>query len=306
MTAAVRSINSLYFDIRGDDALFRRIRRDVLAISLTLGLGMPFLPVHEQQRELIQEIPPQVVKFLLEQKKPVEKKKPPVVVKPKVEPVKTAAKQPAVKPQASEKPKETARQKAQRSGLLAMADELSSLRDPSTIKTLSQRQSLSSRGKQAAVNDRAILTSGIAQGSGGIQTASLSRDTGGTLLEGRGTTMVDAPIDELGLGGGGAGHGSASAGRSIEEIQIVFDRNKSAVYTLYQRALRKDPSLQGKVVLELTIAPSGAVTACRIISSELKTASLEHRLLKRIREFNFGAKNVSEMVITYPIDFLPA
>jgi hypothetical protein len=30
------------------------------------------------------------------------------------------------------------------------------------------------------------------------------------------------------------------------------------------------PALQGKVVLELKIAPSGQVKACRIVSSELK------------------------------------
>ncbi len=53
--------------------------------------------------------------------------------------------------------------------------------------------------------------------------------------------------------------GSGKASRSIEEIKLVFERNKGAIYAIYNRALREDPSLQGKVVLELKISPSGEV-----------------------------------------------
>ena len=48
---------------------------------------------------------------------------------------------------------------------------------------------------------------------------------------------------------------SAKAARTREEIELVFDKNKSAIYALYSRALRENPALQGKVVLEVTIAP---------------------------------------------------
>ena len=43
---------------------------------------------------------------------------------------------------------------------------------------------------------------------------------------------------------------SAKAARTREEIELVFDKNKSAIYSLYSRALRENPALQGKVVLE--------------------------------------------------------
>ena len=65
-------------------------------------------------------------------------------------------------------------------------------------------------------------------------------------------------------------------------------------------------SLQGKVVVELKIAPSGAVVGCRIVSSELHAAELEAKLLARIKQFDFGAKDVNETLITYPVDFLPS
>lgn len=118
-------------------------------------------------------------------------------------------------------------------------------------------------------------------------------------------------------GGGGAGLGatkggtltkasSGKASRSIEEIKLVFERHKGALYALYKRALRDDPALQGKVVLELRIAPGGQVDTARIVSSEIEAEELERKLLARIRQFDFGAKAVEVMAVTWPVDFLPS
>jgi hypothetical protein len=60
------------------------------------------------------------------------------------------------------------------------------------------------------------------------------------------------------------------------------------------------------VVLKLTIAPSGGVVECRLESSELRTLELEAKLLARIRQFDFGAKDVDQMIVTWPVDFLPS
>lgn len=87
---------------------------------------------------------------------------------------------------------------------------------------------------------------------------------------------------------------------------MVFDRNKAAIYALYRRALRENPALQGKLVLRLTIAPSGQVVDCEVVSSELGDADLEARLVRRVRLFDFGAKDVAEVTTTKPIEFFPA
>jgi protein TonB len=60
------------------------------------------------------------------------------------------------------------------------------------------------------------------------------------------------------------------------------------------------------VVLELTIAPSGEITAARIVSSELSDKEFETKLLARIRLFKFEAKDVAALTATKPIDFFPA
>lgn len=86
----------------------------------------------------------------------------------------------------------------------------------------------------------------------------------------------------------------------------MFDRNKGILYKLYNHARRKNPGLKGKIVLRLTIAPSGKVNSIEIVSSELNDPKLETRLVRRIRNFDFGAKNVESMSVTYPIEFLPS
>ena len=45
---------------------------------------------------------------------------------------------------------------------------------------------------------------------------------------------------------------------------------------------------------------------CRIVSSELKVPDLEQKLLAKIRTFDFGPKDVDQMVVTWPLDFLPS
>ena len=109
-----------------------------------------------------------------------------------------------------------------------------------------------------------------------------------------------------GAGGNVAKGGGGKASRSIEDVRLVFERNKGSIYAIYNRALREEPGLQGKVVLKLTIAPSGGITDLRIVSSELKMPDVEQKLLARIRQFDFGAKDVNQMIVSYPVDFLPS
>jgi outer membrane biosynthesis protein TonB len=184
-------------------------------------------------------------------------------------------------------------------------------------------------GKEAGLPDRAMITSNATGSSGGINTAGYSRDTGGGGLAGRSTTLV---AGVAGGGGGGAGlggsitgtggkglgagtgkaggtltkDGSGKASRSIEEVRLVLERNKGALYAIYNRALREDPTLQGKVVIELTIEPSGAVSAVSLKSSELKSPELEQKLLARFRLMEFKAEDVARLITSYPIDFLPS
>ena len=136
----------------------------------------------------------------------------------------------------------------------------------------------------------------------------MSRSTGGAALVARSTTTVDSPVKSIGESAGGARRTGTSgkASRSREEIELVFDKNKGVIFALYNRALRMDPSLEGKLVLRLTIAPTGEVTFCEVVSSELTDPELERKLVQRVRMFRFEARDVESITTTKPIDFFPA
>lgn len=156
-----------------------------------------------------------------------------------------------------------------------------------------------------------FLMPGVRIDLGGINTSALSRAYGsgtGSLKGQVATQRVASFADALAQGKSEAARTgrSGKASRSREEIEMVFDRNKSAIYAIYNRALRDRPELQGKVVIELTIAPSGEVTACHIVSSEIDDTDLERKLVARIRLFQFEAKDVETITTTKPIEFFPA
>jgi TonB family protein len=157
--------------------------------------------------------------------------------------------------------------------------------------------------------ERSLITSRVGASSGGINTAALSRNTGGGGLGDRAVTQVENPVESFELAGGAAQRSGESdkASRSREEIERVFDQNKGAIYTLYNRALRQNPALEGKLVLRLTIAPDGKVTFCEVVSSELNDPDLEQKLVQRVLLFQFEPRsNVESITTTKPIDFFPA
>ena len=300
-----------------DERRFRKVLITVLLLTIMLGVAIPMLPQVKKPVEKAIELPPRVAKLIFEKHvqpkpkpkpkpKPVEEPKPKPEAKKKPLPKKTIPPKEAKKVPA-EKPKvdaiEQARKKASSAGLLAMQDSLADLRDQS-VDELRGAKRLSNNGSSARKTERALITSKVGSGSQGIRTAAMSRDTGSTRLAARTATKVKSSISTTSANSKHKNRKTAS--RSIEEIQIVFDRNKSSIYSLYNRALRKDPTLQGKLVLSLTIAPSGKVTKIDLVSSELADADLERKLVQRIKMFNFGAKQVDAVTLTYPIDFLPA
>jgi TonB family protein len=181
-----------------------------------------------------------------------------------------------------------------------MKDALADLRQRPVMEDLTGMK-LDKGTARAKEKKRSIITAEAEQRSGGIDTSGLTRDSGEVAMAGHDTTRVEAPQGAAATGGG-----EDKPSRSIEEVQLVFDKNKGAIYAIYNRILRRNPTLSGKVVLELTIAPSGEVTECTVVSSELKSPTFLRKLVARVKFFRFQAKDVDPMVVTYPIDFLPS
>ncbi|HKE42906.1 MAG TPA: AgmX/PglI C-terminal domain-containing protein [Steroidobacteraceae bacterium] len=280
---------------------FRKILLWVLGLVLLLAILIPLLPLPERKETTEEQIPPRLARLMLEKKEP-----PPPPPPPKEE------KKPEVKKEAKPEPKpvdrqQEARKKAAVAGLLPFKDELADLRDNRMVDIATANRPLTDAAHAGDLAQRSMITSKVGQGSGGINTAALSRGFGGGGggLTGRATTTVSSGIGQGDPKAVRSGSGQ-KASRSREEIELVFDKNKSAIYALYNRALRDKPDLQGKIVLELTIAPWGEVTNCRVVSSDLNDPELERKLVARVKLFRFEDRDVEAVTTTKPIDFFPA
>src|SRR5271154_6032831 len=269
---------------------FRTILRNLAIVFAIFAILMPFLPRHKILVNT-DSLPERVVQLVMEPPPP-----PPPPPPPK--PEKPLEKAPVVPKPVD--PRVKAAKTAQ------VFDQLAALRDVDLDKFQKDQQKTTDPGDVSVVS-RNIISSKVGGTSGGINAPTSSGLAAGSgSLRGIYTTQVKDP--NMGASGQGATRagGSGKASRSADEIALVFTKNKGAIDAMYARALRDNPALQGKVVIELTIAPSGDITAARIVSTDLNDPEFENKLLERIRLFKFDAKDVATLTATKPIDFFPA
>lgn len=296
---------------------FKRLLKFIFIGVAALSLVWPFIPTPEPDPYEIIEIPPRIAQLLLEEKPlppPPPEPEPEEEPEPDEEPEQVVETEPEPEPEIIPEPEpepeidqaEVALEQAQ-AAMMPFAEDLADLVDRDLLDAVDDRDLTASVG-EAERNERSMITSKAGTASGGINTASLSRNTGGSGIAGRNTTQITSPVAGLGDSAGGARRTGTSgkASRSREEIELVFDKNKGVIFALYNRALRVDPSLEGKLVLRLTIAPNGSVTFCEVVSSELGDPDLENKLVARVKLFRFEAKDVESITTTKPIDFFPA
>ena len=291
-----------------EDRRFHRLLGAALLVFTALAVLVPLLPVAELTREKQEAVPPHLARVILE-KKELPPPAPPV---PKPKPVE---KKPEEKPPEVESPPERAvvkkvdrvqqaRDQAKVAGVLAFRDELMDMRDSVDLASLDQTHL--SRGEASAEKlQRSVITSPVQQGSGGIKTAALSRDTGGPALSGREATRVESSMATDNRRRTAASQSAQMGGRSDESIRRVMDSNKGAIFAIYNRALRRDPLLEGKLVFEMVIDASGAVVDVELVSSGLADEALTRKILSRIRLIQFGAESVQTTRVNYSLDFLP-
>ncbi|MES2663304.1 MAG: AgmX/PglI C-terminal domain-containing protein [Pseudomonadota bacterium] len=221
--------------------------------------------------------------------------------------------------QSSQNSQTAVRERMQNTGLLAMGNQLSDLSNltgETTSATGTRMKTQTSSGAMASA-------------SGEIDNITVS-DTGGTATSGSANSNFGKPsvgVDRLAATGlSSAGFSdpnptsnqssamTASSGTSNSEnnsqnslaqdsIRLIFEQNKTAIYSIYHRELRQVPNLKGRVVFDLTIQPDGRVTQAKIISSELNHPSLEQKLTQRVTLMRFQpADGVTKT--QYSMDFL--
>lgn len=289
-----------------DEKRFRRILIISVVVSLLLGFLIPLWEIAVPDRTKPVKIPKRLAQLILEKHRPPP---PPPVVEKKLEETPKDKKTKKKVPKPATKKAQVARKKVESAGLLAFKNNFTDLIDTGSEKKLGARARISSKGKTAKRTSRSLVTAQATGGSGGISTATLSRDVGGAGkgIKGVGFERIESAVGSDFFGEERPLSGGPGPSRTDEEIQIVFDRYKAALYRIYNRELRKNPTLQGKIVLRMTIEPDGTVSSCKMDSSDLDSPALEGKIVSRVRKFNFGPKEgVPPVTILYPIDFLPS
>lgn len=294
---------------REDRQRLRRWLGVCLLVVTVGGVVVPLIDLPEPTREEQEALPPRLARIVMERPQPVippppkpePKEREEVEPEPRPEPEVAREVEPEPRPAVAD-----AREKAASSGLLQFSDAFADMRESVDLARLQDTAAIQRGSGTAATIDRSVLTSKHATRSSGVNVAALSRETGGVALSGRETTKVEVPDGAEGQGGAREQRPVDHRSRSIEEIRRIFDANKGAIFAIYNRALRADPTLQGKVVLELVIAPSGQVTDVRVVASELADDELVAKIVNRIRLFDFGKRDVGVTTISYPVHFLPS
>jgi TonB family protein len=290
----------------GDPESGRRFRRwfaVLLLLLVVFGSVIPLLPLPKASQAET-SVPERLARVMI-QNKP--KPPPPPPPKAQEKPKPPEHTRPIIKPP---EPKDLAREKAQKQ-LNKIKDDLADLRQKMDLSAMMQNN-LSGTVLADARAERNLISSKVGTSSGGIGSSPVSRNFGGGsgTLGQHDTGAVNTTMTRSALDGRPAsrtGGASGKAARSREEIETVFDRNKGALYSLYNRALRENAALQGKLVLEFTISPSGQVTMCRVISTELNDKNLEEKIIALVRLFHFQPRtDVEAITTTKPIDFFPA
>ena len=320
------------------ESRFRRAVLVALIICFVFGAPIPLIKVPIPDRSVtVVKIPKRLVKLVKKELPKPEPMHKPVPKQSPEEPKPMPDQHKRDKPPKGGSPakKETklasakgggaaaARKKAERVGVLRFKNAFADLMNETPVAKLGTEARLSNKSprvKGQAVAQRSLVAIQAKGGSsGGISNAGVSRNIG------------NGNFDRLGGGGSGIGDGSGvgfvrvesaiadleessrplsdglAPGRTDEEIQIVFDRYKAALYRIYNKELRKDPTLRGKILMRISIETSGAVSLCKVESTDLASPELVAKIVERIKRFNFGPKEgVLNMTILYPIDFLPS
>jgi outer membrane biosynthesis protein TonB len=309
---SLKALNALFLPSE-EDRKFTRILAVLLALYFLVALTVSLLEQVEVPRKEKEKVPVQLAKIILEKKQlpPPEKK----VIKEKPKKEKVKKKKPPVEKKVKPKKqppvqqrREQAREKAKNSGLAAMKDELFAMREvvdikPTAVKKLNKNQQSEVKVKRKLLAAQANKQSTRLASAKTVQTVVSDKlSTRNTQQIRLSEEEVKATQDEL-VAEQLAKEQSSS--RSEMALRRTLEAHKARLYALYNRALRKDPFLQGKVLFEIEIQPSGKVSAVNIKQSELNNAQLERRLSMVLKSIRFAKEDVATMTTIWAVDFIP-
>ncbi|MFQ5675712.1 MAG: TonB family protein, partial [bacterium] len=72
---------------------------------------------------------------------------------------------------------------------------------------------------------------------------------------------------------------------------------------IYNKYLKHDAGLSGKMVVEVVIAADGHVSNVKLVSSDLHKPEFEREVLNFVRKWKYEAIDQGDVTVTYPLVF---
>jgi len=144
----------------------------------------------------------------------------------------------------------------------------------------------------------AMQARAVVEGLGGLGTKGVGRGAGSSaygVVADRRNQAWAVPLEPVILG---------ALDRNV--IDGVIRRHLSSIRYCYQRELRQDPDIRGKLVVKLVIAKDGSVSTAQRKRSSLTSVAVERCVLSRFQRMRFPQPAGGGIVIlSYPLAFSP-
>lgn len=286
----------------------------VLSTSLVLHFsGATFIacqPPVEERELTLEELPDRFVKAMM-----------PVEVKP---PPKTEVADNGKKEEAKEEKKEVAEKKGDKAPS-SNAEKKAALE--AKVARSGLLKVIGSAGGAGAFEDVLGGSNGVGDVASALSGASgVGVATADALASGPkgGAAGSAAGIGELGTSGGGnvalaeKGNATVKGGVSLaapevesadvdrEKLAAYVRARKSAIQGCYEKELKRNPSLKGKVVVRFNITPSGRTSDIDVEENTLGNEAVASCIKTTIRGWVFPFKPDSDVPVAYPFVFAPA
>jgi TonB family protein len=93
---------------------------------------------------------------------------------------------------------------------------------------------------------------------------------------------------------------------AVAMIHRTVDTYLGGIRYLYNRELRKNPDLEGKVVIAITIDPDGSVVGAEVKEATMNAPELVDGILARVKRWTFPPVAPKRITVTYPFVFFPS
>lgn len=165
---------------------------------------------------------------------------------------------------------------------------------------------------------------GAFDGIGGLDIADAAGQRGS---RGMGGATEVASVEDMGTRGvvGGAGRGTRrkneakvvarvssaalqefdSDSRSQADIKRTIRRRLGGIKHCYEKRLKRNPDLKGKIVIRFVVHPGGKVIEVEVVENTTADSALASCIASRVRAIRFPPAEGGETIVTYPFILAP-